>query len=65
MPTDLLRGVSKKRLKLTKSSNACRSFRSTVKALGIICHFIYFFGKVIYIWVHLPDFRERHVENLG
>ena len=53
-------------MKLTKSSDACGSFTGTVKALkllGIICRFIYFFGKVIYISVGLPYFREGHLEN--
>ena len=27
--------------------------------------FYVLFGKVIHIWVGLPDFRKRQVENLG
>ena len=50
MATDLRKGVLgqillKKRLKMTKSSNACQSFRITAKALkllGIICRLMYF-----------------------
>ena len=50
MAIDLRNGVFsqillKKRLKMTKSSNACQSFRITAKALklsGIICRFMHF-----------------------
>ena len=53
MATDLHKGVFsqillKKRLKMTKSSNACQSFRITAKALKlleIICSFMYFSEK--------------------
>ena len=49
MATDFCEGVfnqilQKKRLKMTKSSNACQSFRITAKALklsGIIVRFMY------------------------
>ena len=59
---------AKKTTEMTKSSNACQSFRIIAKALklsGIIIRFIYISKKLIYIWVGLPDFRERQVENLG
>ena len=50
MATGLHRGVfsqilQKKRLEMSKSSNACQSFRITAKAfklLGMICRFMYF-----------------------
>ena len=50
MATDLDKGVLtqillKKRLKMTKSSNACQSFRiaaKSLKLLGIIRRFMYF-----------------------
>ena len=53
MATDLRRGVFSqilliKRLKMTESSNGCRSFRIIAKALKlleIICRFMYFSGK--------------------
>ena len=53
MATDLYKGVSiqillKKRLKMTKSSNACQSFRIiaiALKPLGIILGFMYFWEK--------------------
>ena len=53
MATDLGKGVFsqillKKRLKMTKSSNTCQSFRITAKALklsGIICRFMYVLEK--------------------
>ena len=58
MATYLPRGVLLKRLKMTKSSNACQSFRITAKALtrlGIICRFMdvsekyYIFGWACHI----------------
>ena len=53
---------------MTKSSNACRSFRFIAKAFETFksnFSFQVLFEKVIYIWVDLPDFREGQVENLG
>ena len=74
MATDLHKGVSfepnfaKKWLKMTKSSNACQSFKITAKAcetFRIDLSFHVLFEKVIYNWVGLPDFREGQMENLG
>ena len=53
MATDLCKGVYnqillKKRLKMTKSSNKCQSFRITAKALKLLevtLHFMYFSEK--------------------
>ena len=62
MATDLY--FAKKRLKMTKSSNAYQSFRITAKALNNSSIYV-LYGKAIYIWLGLPDFRERQVENVG
>ena len=52
MATDLHKGVLSQILikndKMTKSSNACQSFKVTAKALkhlGMICRFMYFSKK--------------------
>ena len=52
---------------MTKSSNACQSFRINAEALKLRKNssFYVLFRKVVYIWVGLPDFREGQVENLG
>ena len=58
----------KKQLKITKRSDACQSFRITAIALKLFRNnssFYVLFGKVIYIRVGLPDFREGQVGNLG
>ena len=57
MATDLCEGAfqphfAKKRTENDQSSNACQSFRTTVKAVKLlaqILRFMYFSGKVIYI----------------
>ena len=44
----LAKFLLKKRLKMTKNSNACQCFEITVKDLklfGIICRFMYFLDK--------------------
>ena len=69
MATDVCKGVFdqillKKRLKMTKCSNTCQSFRITAKALSNSSfHILY--RKEICIWVGLPNFREGQAKNLG
>ena len=68
MATDLCQGVfqpnfaKKKRLKMTKFSNVSQSLKINVKVVKYFRRDFLFYvlvRKVIYIWVGLPDFRER------
>ena len=74
MATDFHKGVfSQILLKMTendhkfklqsKFQNYCYSFETFRN--NIIKLFSVLFGKVIFIWLDLPDFREGQVENLG
>ena len=61
MATDLCEGVLKqillkKRLKMTKRSNACLNFRSETCKNKV--SFSVFFWKNNYVWEGLPDFKE-------
>ena len=52
---------------MTKSSNACQSFRINAEACETFRNnssSYVLFRKVIYIWVGSPDFREEQVEKV-